>query len=141
MMSPLKKLPHFLGKTLAVMLAHGCYDAFMAVEDLAALTLVSTMSFMLLSLFFFRTLRTLRTSATDQISIAGTLIIGISLLNAAVLVCASMQLGFAPALAALAITAFSLVMVTYMFYWQLGDGMSHAVAQEESGVVPFVTAI
>ncbi len=141
MMSPLKKLPQFIGKTLAVMLAHGCYDAFMAVEELAALALVSTMSFMLLALFFFRTLRTLRTTATDQISIAGTLIVGISLLNAAVLVCASMKLGFAPALAALAFTAFSLVMITYMFYWQLGDGLSHAVAEEESGAERFVTAI
>ena len=141
MMSPLKKFLPFIGKTLAVMLAHGCYDAFMAVEELAALALVSTMSFMLLALFFFRTLRTLRTTATDQISIAGTLIIGISLLNAAVLVCASMKLGFAPALAALAFTAFSLIMVTYMFYWQLGDGLSHAVAEEESGTMRYVAAI
>ncbi len=141
MLSPLKKFLPFIGKTLAVMLAHGCYDAFMAVEELAALALVSTMSFMLLALFFFRTLRTLRTSATDQISIAGTLIVGISLLNAAVLVCASMTLGFAPALAALAFTAFSLIMVTYMFYWQLGDGMSHAVAEEESGAMRYVAAI
>ena len=141
MMSPLKKCLPFLGKTLAVMLAHGCYDAFMAVEELPVLALVSTMSFMLLALFFFRKLRTLRTAATDQISIAGTLIIGISLLNAAVLVCASMKLGFAPALAALAFTAFSLIMITYMFYWQLGDGLSHAVAEEEAGAMRYVAAL
>jgi hypothetical protein len=90
------------------------------------------MSFMLLSLFFFRTLRTLRDPATDQVSIAGTLVVGISILNAFVLVCASMTLGFMPAMVALAFTGFSLIMVTYMFYWQLGEGMSHAIAAEES---------
>jgi RsiW-degrading membrane proteinase PrsW (M82 family) len=140
LMSPLRKLPQFIAKTLAVMLAHGCYDAFMAVTELAALALISTMSFMLLALFFFRTLRTLRDTTTDQISIAGTLIVGISVLNAAVLVCASMELGFEPALAALAFTAFSLIMITYMFYWQLGEGMSHAIAEEEAGHARYVGA-
>jgi hypothetical protein len=140
-LSPLKKLLPFIGKTVAVIFAHGCYDAFIGVEELLALSLVSMMSYMLLALFFFRTLRTLRDPATDQVSIAGTLVVGISILNAAVLVCASMTLGFLPALAALAFTAFGLIMITYMFYWQLGEGMSHAIAAEETAAGRFATAV
>jgi RsiW-degrading membrane proteinase PrsW (M82 family) len=139
--SPLKKFLPFIGKTVAVIFAHGCYDAFIGVEELLALALVSMMSYMLLALFFFRTLRTLRDPATDQVSIAGTLVVGISVLNAAVLVCASMTLGFLPALAALAFTAFGLIMITYMFYWQLGEGMSHAIAAEETAAGRFATAV
>ena len=141
MLSPLKKFLPFIGKSLAVILAHGCYDTFIGVEELFALALVSMVTYMLLALFFFRTLRALRDPATDQVSIAGTLVAGISILNAAVLVCASMTLGFVPALAALAFTTFALVMVTYMFYWQLGEGMSHAIAAEESGAQRFAAAV
>lgn len=128
----------FLGTVAAVVLAHGCYDAFIIQgPDLIALNLISTMSFMLLSLFFFQKLRQLRDPATDHLSIGGTLVIGMAVLTGTALVCASISLGFSSALAALAFTAFSMVMVTYMFHWQLGEGMSHAAAEEIAAYRPF----
>jgi hypothetical protein len=51
-----------------------------------------------------------------------------------------MAVGFIPALVMLSFTAFSLVMITYMFYWQLGEGMSHAAAEESAISRPFAHA-
>ena len=121
---PLKKAAAFLGTLCAVVLAHGVYDAFIGVVEPRIFGMASMISFMLLSLTFFRKLRTLRDGSTDQLALSATFVLGISALAAAMLVAASREIGFATALACLAVTGFGLVMIFFMFYWQLGDGMS-----------------
>ena len=87
--------------------------------------------FMLMSLFFFRKLQTLRDGSTDQLCIASTLVAGLSILGGAVIVFAAREMGLVPALVVLAVTGLFWVMVVYMFYWQLGEGMS--IGMSESG--------
>ncbi len=131
-MDPLKKAWQFPCTLVAVMITHGCYDAFMSVRGIVGASMVSMVSFVLLSLYFFRQLRTLRHGATDQLSIAGTLIVGMSALGGAIFVCASSTLGFALAMAVMASSLVAFVMIAYMFYWQLGEGMSAAAVAEEA---------
>jgi hypothetical protein len=117
--------------------AHGAYDFMGSFAELRLLEIGSMVSFMLSSLFFFRKLRELRDGGTDQFSIAGTFVLGIAILCATIIVLASREIGFMPALASLAITGFLMIMVGYMFYWQLGEGMS---AEAEEGVFrPYAT--
>jgi pilus assembly protein TadC len=69
-------------------------------------------------------LRRCRDGGTDQISIAATLAIGLSVLVGVIFVCASMQLGFIFACIALAFSGLGLLVFFLMFYRQLGYGMS-----------------
>ena len=104
--------------------AHGAYDFLASVGELPILVIGSMIAFMLVSLFFFRKLRELRDPATDQFCIAGTFVVGISILASTILILASREMGLIPAIAVFAITGFATVMVGYMFYWQLGEGLS-----------------
>ncbi len=123
---PREKGMLFFGILAAVMISHGAYDAFMAVPipEFGKLKAVSVVSFILLSRFFFDQLRRCRDGTTDQISIAATLAIGLSILSGVIFVCASMQLGFFLAALALAFSAVGLIVFFLMFYRQLGYGMS-----------------
>ena len=122
--NPVKKALPFLGILLAMIVAHGAYDFMASIPGVPILSLGSMIAFMLVSLFFFRTLRGLRDGATDQISIGGTFVVGISILAGCILIFAAREISFIPAVISLAVTMFGMVMVGYMFYWQLGEGMS-----------------
>ena len=78
--------------------------------------------------------RPLRDGATDQVNIAAILIAGLSLLTGVIFVCAAHQLGFAVAVVCLLLQVFVLGMIAYMFYWQLGEGMSAAAQVEEKPI-------
>lgn len=123
---PVKKALAFGVTLLAVMFAHGCYDAFMVVGELRLLNFISMISFMLLALAFFRKVRGLRDGSTDQLGLGATLIIGLALFTGAVVVCASRELGFRTALLGQAAILVTLLMIVQMFYWQLGDGAASA---------------
>jgi RsiW-degrading membrane proteinase PrsW (M82 family) len=114
-----------------VIMAHGIYDAFMAVEGVRLLSVFSMMSFLALSLVFFHQLRQLRDNATDQLYISATLVIGMSLLSGAMLVCAAMQLGFPLAVTSLAANAAGLILVVCLFYRQLGQRLAPVLAEAE----------
>jgi RsiW-degrading membrane proteinase PrsW (M82 family) len=133
-----RRIPAFVGTLLGTSFAHGLYDALQGVHELAALlgnsklmAMPAMIVFMLMSLFFFRKLQTLRNGSTDQLCIAATLVAGLSLLGGAVLVFAAREMGLVPALVVLAVTGLFWVMVVYMFYWQLGEGMS--IGMSETG--------
>jgi len=121
---PLKKALPFLGVLAAIILAHGLYDWLMPIH--VRRLSFSMLVFMLVSLFFFRRLATLRDGATDQFSMAATLVVGISILAAAVVFIAARQLGFQEAISCLISSAIGLTMAVLMFYFQLTEGMGPA---------------
>ncbi len=131
--NPQSRFFPFIGTFLATIVAHGAYDFLASVPELPILVIGSMIAFMLVSLVFFRKLRDLRDAATDQFCIAGTFVIGISILASTIIVLASREIGLALALASFAITGFGMIMVGYMFYWQLGEGLS----PEESAARPY----
>lgn len=122
--NPLRGFPRFAGTLLATIFAHGLYDALASVPGMPLLVFGSMIVFMITSLCFFRALRTLRDGSTDQFCIAATFVLGISVLTGTIIVLASHQIGLLPAMLTLAVTGFGMIMVGYMFYWQLGEGMS-----------------
>lgn len=123
---PGRKLFPFLGILAGTMFAHGAYDTFATFSEMPVLELACGVVFMLVSLLFFRTLRGLRDGGTDQLCIAGTLVTGLSVLAGAIIIFAAREMGLVPALITLGVTGFTTIMVVYMFYWQLGEGMSTA---------------
>jgi len=125
--APLRNGPRFLGTLILVILAHGCYDGLMGLIYNASMAV-----FLLLSLCFFRQLGTSRDGSTDQISISATLILGLAVLEGTIFVCASAMLGFPAALGMIAGNIIPLVMIVYMFYWQLGEGISEAAVDGTS---------
>ena len=94
---PLRKLPAFVFIFCAVAFAHGCYDAFLASHEWFGLVLISMLSFLLLALAFFRTLRVLRDPAADQVALPATFIGGVAVLIGLSLICVSADGGFASA--------------------------------------------
>ena len=130
LMQPIKKGWVFPVTAAMVILIHGLYDSFMAIAVLQPLSMVSMISFLLISQFYFRKLGTHRDSATDQLSIGATLVCGMAMLTGLIFVCATIEMGFSMALGNLALTGFSLMMIAYMFHWQLGEGMSEMAASK-----------
>ena len=122
--SPRSGFLPLIGTILGTIVAHGGYDFMASVPGIPILPIGSGIAFMLCSLFFFRKLRELRDPATDQFCIAGTFVIGISILAGTIIALASREIGFAQALASFGIMGFITIMVGYMFYWQLGEGLS-----------------
>jgi RsiW-degrading membrane proteinase PrsW (M82 family) len=127
--SPVKKALPFVVTLLGTSFAHGAYDTLASFSSIPILQFGCMVVFMLVSLMFFRTLQGLRDGSTDQICIAGTLIAGLSLLAGLIVVFAAREIGLVQALGTLAITGFGMIMVVYMFYWQLGEGMSAEPAE------------
>ena len=133
---PLKKGWVFLVTLPAVVLVHGLYDLILSlpvesVKEKAGLAALAGLVFICLALYFFHQLRPLRDPATDQVSPAAILIAGLSLLTGVIFVCAAHELGFAFAIFTLLAQVFVLGMIAYLFYWQLGEGLSLAAQEEE----------
>lgn len=114
----------FLVALLGTIFAHGLYDVFASVSNVRLLVSGAMLVLVLVSLFFFHMLRTLRDGSTDQCSIAATFAVGISVLIGTVIVLASHQIGMLAALLTLAVTGFGMIMIGAMFYRQLGEGMT-----------------
>jgi protease PrsW len=123
---PVRKFLPFVGTFILTVAAHGGYDALASLEHLRIMMFGAMIVYMLVALWFFRKLQLLRDGSTDQFNIGATFVIGISLLAATILVLASREIGFAITLVVFGIVGFGMIMVTYMFYWQLGEGMSAA---------------
>jgi hypothetical protein len=87
--------------------------------------------FILLSLAFFRAVARERGPATDTIFPATTLIVGLAVLVATIIVCASLEYGLDFALGAITASAIILGFFVYMFYVLFRDGLV-----EEEAVVP-----
>jgi RsiW-degrading membrane proteinase PrsW (M82 family) len=119
---------HFPATFIAVVAAHGFYDAFISVPAYL-FTALGLSCFILLSLYFFRQVARERGQATDQIFPATTLIVGLAVLVATIIACASTQYGLKFALAAVAEGGISLGVFVYMFFVLFRDGL-----QEEEAI-------
>jgi len=133
--NPARNFLRFLGALSATIFAHGLYDVFASAASVRLLLSGSMIVLVLVSLFFFHTLRTLRDGSTDQFSIAATFALGISVLIGTVIVLASHQIGMLPALLTLGVTGVGMIMIGAMFYRQLGEGMSAEGAVHRGTVV------
>jgi len=132
--NPVRGFLPFIGTLALTVAAHGSYEALASLEHLRIMMIGAMVIYMLVALWFFRNLYILRHSSTDQFSIGATFIIGISLLASTLVVMASRQIGFYQTMTLFAGVGFGMIMVAYMFYWQLGEGMS---AREESIPSPY----
>ena len=117
-----KKWWKFPATFVVVSLAHGFYDAFISIPSRIFLA-IGLSCFILLSLAFFREVSRERGPATDQLFPGATLIIGLSILVATVIVCAARQSGVDFALGAIAASAIFLSLFIYMFYILFRDGL------------------
>jgi protease PrsW len=115
----------------AVVLAHGFYDVFISVPMYVFIAL-GLSCFILLSLAFFRQVAAERGSATDQVFPAATLVVGLSVLVATIIVCAAGDYGLDFALSAVSSSAISLAVFVYMFFVLFRDGL----AEEEEILDP-----
>ena len=113
---------HFPCTFVAVVAAHGFYDAFISVPIHLFMALGMS-CFILLSLFFFRQVARERGPATDQIFPAATLILGLSVLVATIIACASVDFGLKFAINTVAKSSLSLAIFVYMFFVLFRDGM------------------
>jgi protease PrsW len=122
--NPVRGFMPFIGTFILTVAAHGSYEALASLEHLRIMMIGAMVIYMLVALWFFRNLYIVRDGSTDQFSIGATFVIGISLLASTLLVMASHQIGFYQTMTLFAAVGFGMIMVAYMFYWQLGEGMS-----------------
>ena len=114
---------HFPAAFLSVVAAHGFYDAFISVPAYI-FTALGLSCFILLSLVFFRQVARERGPATDQFFPAATLILGLAVLVATIIACASVQFGVSFALDAIWEGGISLGVFIYMFFVLFRDGLA-----------------
>ena len=110
-----KKWWHFPATFIAVVAAHGFYDAFIGTPG-KLFTTLGCSCFILLSLAFFRQMAKERGPATDQLFPAATLTVGLAVLIAAIIACASITLGLTLALLTVLIGGLSLTHFVWMFF-------------------------
>jgi RsiW-degrading membrane proteinase PrsW (M82 family) len=132
--NPARDFMAFIGTLLLTVAAHGAYDTLASLQHVRLMMLGAMIIYMLVSLWFFRTLRILRDGSTDQLNIGATFVVGISLLASTIIILAARQIGFDLTMFIFAAVGFGMIMVAYMFYWQLGEGMS---AAEEIPASPY----
>lgn len=126
---------HFPATFFAVVAAHGFYDAFLGVPGSLFRTLAFS-CFILLSLAFFRKVARERGPATDQLFPAATLSIGLAILTATIIACASITYGLKFAVVTMLIGILSLMMFVYIFFVLFRDGLreEEPVSQPNYGV-------
>jgi len=122
--SPRRKLTGFIATMLGVILARGVYDAFMNIAGVRILALGSMLSFFIVSQVVFHELRRWRDQSTDQLFLAATLVISLTVLTGTTLVCAAMEIGFPQAVSAMTANAIALAIVVIVFFRQLGRKLS-----------------
>ncbi len=115
--------PHALATFGLAVIAHGLYDAFIAVPALAEYSICTTIIFALVVYQFFRELRDLRGTGKDVVSLSATFLFGVSVLTAATFVYLSSQLGWSPALDKLVPEAIGLVVMVYLFLREMPETM------------------
>jgi protease PrsW len=122
--APFQRFTGFIVTLFGVVFAHGVYDAFMNIEGIGILTLGSMLSFFIVSQVVFHQLRHGRDRSTDQLFLAATLVVSLTVLAGTTLVCASMEIGFQHAVSAMMAHTIALAVVVVVFFRQLGRKLS-----------------
>ncbi len=115
--------PHALGIFGLLVFAHGLYDAFIVLPDLAEYSLFGTIFFALVLYQFFRELRTLRPSGRDTISLTATFLCGLSLLTAATFIYISAIAGARLAADTLLTDVVGFAVMVYLFLREMPETM------------------
>lgn len=122
--APGRKFTSFVATALGVIFARGVYDAFMSIPGVGILAAGSMLSFFIVSQVVFYQLRRWRDQSTDQLFLAATLVISLTVLTGSTLVCAAMQIGFQQAVSAMTANFIALGIVVIVFFRQLGRKLS-----------------
>jgi hypothetical protein len=106
-----------------VVVAHGLYDAAIAVPAFGDFSLAGSIIFALVVYQFFRELRELRPKSSEAVSLSATFLAGVSMVTAATFVFVSWQLGFQSACDALAGQVLSMSLMAYLFLREMPETM------------------
>lgn len=125
-----KYIAVFLLTFVLVVLAHGLWDVFSSQMQIREFQLLWMMVFLMLAIAYFRVLRESRESDTDHFCMAATVFLGTALVAGAALIVVSRETSFEKAFGLLAMHIIWHMGLAFMFFFQLGEGMSHAHAEE-----------
>lgn len=106
-----------------VVLAHGLYDATIAIPAFGDLAILGSIIFALVVYQFFRELRELRQTRVEIVSLTATFLAGVSLVTAATFVYISSLVGFAPACNAMVVQVISTSLMAYLFLREMPETM------------------
>ena len=106
-----------------VVLAHGLYDAAIAIPAFGDLAILGSIIFALVVYQFFRELRELRSTQVEIVSLTATFLAGVSLVTAATFVYISSLVGFAPACDAMVMQVVSTSLMAYLFLREMPETM------------------
>jgi len=115
--------PQAVAVFLTMVLAHGIYNAAIALPALADYALASTIVFALVMFQFFRELRSLRPRGGDTISLTATFLCGVSLLTAFTFVYLSWIAGSQVAFDTMMTDLIAFAVMIYLFLREMPDSM------------------
>ena len=115
--------PHALATFGLMVVAHGGYDAALALPMLAEYGLISMIIFALVVYQFFHELRELRSTGGDLVSLSATFLCGVSLVAATMFVYMSATIGCATAFDVLVQEILSLAVMVYLFLREMPETM------------------
>jgi RsiW-degrading membrane proteinase PrsW (M82 family) len=106
-----------------MVVAHGLYDATIAIPAFGDLAIVGSIIFALVIYQFFRELRELRPKRSETVSLTATFLAGVSLVTAATFVYISSLVGFQAASDAMVLQVVSLSLMAYLFLREMPETM------------------
>ena len=113
----------FLAYFGLIVVAHGAYDAFLAVPELADYSMVGTIVFIVLVYVFFHELRELRPARREAISLTANFVVGLSLLAAITFVYVTAQVGLPDASRIFAQPAIAISLMAYVFLREVPESL------------------
>ncbi len=115
--------PQFLAMFVVVVLAHGLYDAFIAVPALQEYSIVSMLIFVFLIYQFFHELRPKQALRVEPISLTANFLFCVSTVAAATFVSLSAMVGFRAATDMLVLSVAGQAVMIYLFLREMPETM------------------
>ncbi len=106
-----------------IVLAHGFYDAFIAVPALVEYSIVGQIILVLLAYQFFRELRDSRLNRAETVSLTATFLFSVSIVTAATLIYVSDSLTFSAAIMMLAPNILGAAVMVYVFLREMPNSL------------------
>lgn len=108
---------------LLIVIAHGAYDAFIALPALMEYSIASSLILVLLAYQFFHELRYARAARQEAVSLTATFLLSVSMVASATLIYLSFQFGFVLALMALVPDLISIAVMVYVFLREMPNSL------------------
>ncbi|MGB7325721.1 MAG: PrsW family glutamic-type intramembrane protease [Rubripirellula sp.] len=116
-------ISHALLTFLLVVLAHGFYDATIAVPGLQTFSMGGTIIFILLSYQFFHEVRTAYDQRPQTISLTASFLFIVSMLTALTFVYVSWRFGYSSSLSMLSVDVIGLGVMVYMYLREMPNSL------------------